>query len=632
MESISLIDVSSEDDLLFSSPSEENNNKNYKANSVDMGEQIRQVSELSASPKQKRPSSNKCNLRKSLAWDNAFFTSEGVLNHEELEIVNSTFKKTGPETLPSIQEDIRKSTESSTMTDSDAWELENLEEDLFENLRASIQLSVGKFSKALSVATSTKPTNLGTLHQSSNKSEISSHLKMKPPGACKRTVINKQLAAENSKANLPRMQGVTAGPRDLKSSIKPPRSASRATTVSIVYNKKVAVPESTQMESDRSKSLPGNVLNRQHHVAFKKISGDSCSPSSSGAAGKSPLKTTRKNGGTLDHLSGRTTKSSPKTSQSKIESRNATKPPAMPKSRLRISSSVSPQSSVDSLASESSLSTCTFMKHSNSLRSADADSPSLSSSPSFKVSFDIDEIQPQELQKPPIGKPYIRKEISRAHPQSHCTTEEPAGTHESGKSFAGGNSARNIRCNSEVNSAKPSGLRLPTPKIGYFDPGKSLLQNPSRYSLNGKQKYFPKNTSLDSDTIGARKPDSDKHVAQIIPNPVTFIINAKPATFGEGICDLTCKDLNPSNQTSEEDTLKKFSCLSTEASMENYLHSPMRSTGKENSFSLDQNFSKVKSELLEQKISSLSLLDQKDLNINLDLLSSSTSPIIYPMS
>lgn len=47
------------------------------ANSREMSEEKLQVPELSASPKQKRGSS-KCNLRKSLAWDTAFFTNEGM--------------------------------------------------------------------------------------------------------------------------------------------------------------------------------------------------------------------------------------------------------------------------------------------------------------------------------------------------------------------------------------------------------------------------------------------------------------------------------------------------------------------------------------------------------------------------
>ncbi|KAH7667658.1 hypothetical protein IHE45_12G074100 [Dioscorea alata] len=255
MESITLIDVSSENDLLISSPSQGlstniegpgySNSGSDKLNAIsnarEMSEEKLQVPELSASPKQKRGSS-KCNLRKSLAWDNAFFTNEGVLNHEELAIVNGTFKKAEADKLPSIQEDSRNSMDSSTTLDSDVWELDNLEVDLFENLRASIQRSVGKLGKASSVLPSTKPTHLGRLatsqHQSSNMAEISSRLKMKPPTACKRIVNSKQAAANTTKVTLCPMQVVTAGKKDLKPSIRPPRSASRATTV----------PNTTQQE------------------------------------------------------------------------------------------------------------------------------------------------------------------------------------------------------------------------------------------------------------------------------------------------------------------------------------------------------------------------------------------------
>lgn len=42
---------------------------------------------------QKKKKKTGCNLRKSLAWDNAFLTEEGVLDSEELSLVNRTFQK-----------------------------------------------------------------------------------------------------------------------------------------------------------------------------------------------------------------------------------------------------------------------------------------------------------------------------------------------------------------------------------------------------------------------------------------------------------------------------------------------------------------------------------------------------------
>ncbi|BAU01661.1 hypothetical protein VIGAN_11093600 [Vigna angularis var. angularis] len=57
-------------------------------------------------------------LRKSLAWDSAFFTSEGILNHEELSLLNKGHKKSEMGMLPLIEE-LRISSESNRTIDND---------------------------------------------------------------------------------------------------------------------------------------------------------------------------------------------------------------------------------------------------------------------------------------------------------------------------------------------------------------------------------------------------------------------------------------------------------------------------------------------------------------------------------
>ncbi|XAR72087.1 hypothetical protein NMG60_11018598 [Bertholletia excelsa] len=85
-------------------------------------------------------------LRKSLAWDSAFFTSAGVLDSEELFIMNQGFEKTGAHLLPVIEEDLcnwRSSDLLSTL-DTDTFSLESNESseiNLFEDVRASIYRS-----------------------------------------------------------------------------------------------------------------------------------------------------------------------------------------------------------------------------------------------------------------------------------------------------------------------------------------------------------------------------------------------------------------------------------------------------------------------------------------------------------
>ncbi|OIW01517.1 hypothetical protein TanjilG_19443 [Lupinus angustifolius] len=77
------------------------------------------------------------NLRKSLAWDSAFSTCEGVLNPEELSLVNKGFKKSEIHILPRTEE-LWMSYESNCTIDSDGSSLASLEVELFADIRASI--------------------------------------------------------------------------------------------------------------------------------------------------------------------------------------------------------------------------------------------------------------------------------------------------------------------------------------------------------------------------------------------------------------------------------------------------------------------------------------------------------------
>ncbi|XP_028061309.1 uncharacterized protein LOC114264793 isoform X2 [Camellia sinensis] len=86
------------------------------------------------------------NLRKSLDWDSGFFTSAGVLDSEELFVINKGFEKAEAHLLPEVQEDLcrwRYAGLESTL-DSDYFSLDSnqsTEVDLFEGIRASIEKS-----------------------------------------------------------------------------------------------------------------------------------------------------------------------------------------------------------------------------------------------------------------------------------------------------------------------------------------------------------------------------------------------------------------------------------------------------------------------------------------------------------
>ncbi|KAJ6690395.1 hypothetical protein OIU85_006640 [Salix viminalis] len=77
---------------------------------------------------------------RSLTWDNAFFTSSGVLNAEELSLVNGGFRLSQGHTLPGIVE-VWRSAESNSTRYADAYSLASLEIDLFDNMRSSMQKS-----------------------------------------------------------------------------------------------------------------------------------------------------------------------------------------------------------------------------------------------------------------------------------------------------------------------------------------------------------------------------------------------------------------------------------------------------------------------------------------------------------
>lgn len=160
MERLCLIDVSAEDDSLIPSVSDDLGEKalpelvgnddlleshlspfgadasgqliHDNTTSTSMDKEHSPLSKEPSPPKRAGTGTVKSSLRKSLAWDKAFFTDEGVLNSEELELVNKTFKMPKEELLPGIKEETRTSVESNGSSVSSDLTLQDLEEKLFE--------------------------------------------------------------------------------------------------------------------------------------------------------------------------------------------------------------------------------------------------------------------------------------------------------------------------------------------------------------------------------------------------------------------------------------------------------------------------------------------------------------------
>ncbi|EOA26847.1 hypothetical protein CARUB_v10022940mg [Capsella rubella] len=140
IDGLDLIDVSTEDDnlLLFSSLLDPSSFEFSDTDKEDRGLGLFGDEEIlvSTTLQEKEPlKMMKTNLRKSLAWDKAFFTNPGVLEPDEL---SSMMER---KNLPTIQEDLHRSTESISTLKSDCTVETGHEFVSFDDVRGSIQRS-----------------------------------------------------------------------------------------------------------------------------------------------------------------------------------------------------------------------------------------------------------------------------------------------------------------------------------------------------------------------------------------------------------------------------------------------------------------------------------------------------------
>lgn len=505
---LNLIDVSFEDDSLinFAGPLEPSFSENQEQkqvrfldpfdspnveasfNSLEEGEQG-SLSLGSSEPEKIR--SVKCNLRKSLAWDNAFFTSEGFLEPDELSSMIGSTEKSNKHVLPGIEEDIHRSTDSLSTSNSDTMTLKSLEGDLFEDIRASIQ----KSSKASNVANPNSKKKLGAAESQiihSPKVDLASRDKMRKVPLKKPSVGTQGSGKATKQVSVRPQTSQFVAKIDLstRSPCKPPRVVSRNSAISNISTKRASLGANRiKLEKDNcitasvrvvpapkvtSSGSSLNVVPRPtrpsrslHSSAATKMqlktscsSLDSSGSGSSGSAGKLSLNSMKRNesGSRTRNCSssGSTVKSLSKTasrSKSQSESSHLT---AYLRSGTKLSSSISPASSVSEWSSESTSSTTTAIQRPKSTRT------SLDSSSSIGVSVNGD--APQVLDSHNNSK------------DQHSVGDDskaPGFLGEDVKGASMGTSA--LLCPA---SSKPSGLRMPSPKIGFFDGVRSASHTP----------------------------------------------------------------------------------------------------------------------------------------------------------
>ncbi|KAL5229968.1 hypothetical protein ABZP36_028744 [Zizania latifolia] len=478
MEALSLIDVAAEDDLLLdlASPPPLHPDPPRSGSpvgdpeakrAVDPSGATEQLPEQSESPKQRKGKTS-VNLRKSLAWDSAFFTSEGVLDTDELAVVNSTFRKAKASSLPGISEELRRSGESTASTiESESWVLESLETELFDNVRASIQRSLGKPGKApgLTAATSKPPKSATNVPRVAARKGVDLMPKTRPPISTGHGVTGGKQRPQAALKEPTASSVVLLGSTEAKPSLKPPRALPRVATM--------RAPTSTAGASriSNKRSSTEGVVNRQTAVKSANISASmhsrpggvtkSSSTSKSGALSSSSA--------SIGNIQGPKTKSpilsnknrtaqridvrsSSRTDISKVNPARASKNKIPNRGHSdRASPSISPSSSLESLSSVVSGASTASTVGKTSHTSENFSTRSSSLSPSLRKSND----------HPPTAK---------MRPPTITERQSPGVA-------SWDNSEASADATTQGKGCKPSGLRRPTPKIGYFDAEKPIDQN-----------------------------------------------------------------------------------------------------------------------------------------------------------
>ncbi|KAE9621839.1 hypothetical protein Lalb_Chr01g0019031 [Lupinus albus] len=493
---LSIIDVSTADDSLILplstlSENEEHSDIFYTPNSkmfedattkFEHWDREPKASETTPSQKENPKKNTKCNLRKSLAWDTAFFTNAGVLDAEELSSIIEGVEK---DEKHEIEEDLYKSCDSISTLGSDSLTFdESVEGDLFEDIRASIQKS-NKKSK-LASDHSKVPSRISGLQidSSSKKVGMPSHNKMKAQPASKNPTpsAGMQGLGKMTKRNpiVPQLPQPVAMRRESSISRQSKvagKSSSTSSSSSIVSAKRVSIGD-IHDKNDKAKRIIGDRVSSMSKASViggsrvnvpkptppaKSPSGPSVSAKTKSttftpfandlSVGKSPSNSIKsKIGiGTLKLPSSSSNVRTPSriASSNKTVSGNSSLSRLMPVTKL--SSSISPSSSISDCSSE--LSSSTFMTN----HMCDSSRTSIDSCSSRKILPDTEADQgtnSQILQSNSLEGQEITGFISQtARNTSGGTVLPPA-------------------------RVKPSGLRLPSPKIGFFDGVKSSVRTP----------------------------------------------------------------------------------------------------------------------------------------------------------
>ncbi|KAG5584438.1 hypothetical protein H5410_044872 [Solanum commersonii] len=492
-------------------------------------EQFPQLHESKEPEKARRK--GKVNLRKSLAWDSAFFTDAGVLDADELSCM---IKGGDKQTLPMIEEDVRQSLDSISTLESDNLTLEHIESELFGDIRASIQKVAIPTSGDLSAKTD------NGANSSAKRVDLASKDRMKPKIAPKRIIGAQAGIPKSQPKQITGTQRLGKGLNQDKAqsisrmtsgaSLKPPKvntklqpvSASKRASLDITRVKTDNDSMKISTASVRGAQTPkASALNKTSRVLPKPTM--SMKPSSVGSSPAMKMHATRSSSDSSGSTSSdKTVKSSIPVARRKVDSKPIAQPSAsaklktpskaVVKSKLpsgnsavsaylmssKINANISPASSISELSSVSSSSSA--IQRSSKLRTS-FDTSSCRSFDSDTSTLDINNhLSDQKSDKPEIrGTTLPRESLKQAGAVSR-----PA------------------------SMMKPTGLRMPSPKMGYFD-GVKAVRTPNGTHSNSSTALYKTEATICSPKVNSntkaksvkvplranRKPETLKHLSPL---------------------------------------------------------------------------------------------------------------------
>ncbi|RAL48844.1 hypothetical protein DM860_001164 [Cuscuta australis] len=429
-------------------------------------------------------------FRESLAWDSAFFTDAGVLEPEQLSRMIKRTENGDKHDLFGIDEDVELSTGSITYG-SDDLNLWQLKIDSCEDIKASTKGSCKMSNLMISSShvTSSKEVNEAT--SALNEVDYNKN-KLVPKVSPKRTIgaqtsrVSKsqqkqfcaiqgsgKSVAETSSQLMQANTRTTDSKSFLGSSKRTSKvnsvsaAAGKGTTRDAKHFKMVHANGKLSTGSNNGTEAPKVALNNAHKVLLKPAT--SLRPPSIGSSAPTRNVSRSSSSSTASTLSDRTTKSTSSVAR-KVESKSVGRPAVNTPSQIPLKNDVSFRNSAvgayvmsskmsPGISPGSSLTSGSgWSSTSSTSRSINNFSRSNGSRTSLDTSRSVDSYSPAS-------------DLSNHPSQRHTSAKSVTRT-----ALRSGSVSKPLRHNtlSQAASKKPSCLRMPSPKIGFFDADKSV--------------------------------------------------------------------------------------------------------------------------------------------------------------